>query len=44
MKAVYNNKKFKKEMNNIMKYSIAFLDGVQKGLTVTVFKRVAIGA
>jgi hypothetical protein len=33
MKPVYNSKKFKKEMNNIMKYSIGFLDGVQKGKT-----------
>jgi hypothetical protein len=33
MKPVYNSKKFKKEMNNIMKYSFGFLDGVQKGKT-----------
>jgi hypothetical protein len=33
MKPVYNSKKFKKEMNNIMKYSVGFLDGVQKGKT-----------
>jgi len=33
MKPVYNSKKFKKEMNNIMKYSIGFLDGVEKGKT-----------
>jgi hypothetical protein len=33
MKPVYNYKKFKKEMNNIMKYSVGFLDGVQKGKT-----------
>ena len=33
MKAVYNNRKFKKEMNNIMNYSFGFLDGVQKGKT-----------
>lgn len=33
MKAVYNNKKFKKEMNNIVNYSFGFLDGVQKGKT-----------
>ena len=31
MRAVYNTKKFKKEMNNIMEYSVGFLDGVQKG-------------
>jgi len=33
MKPVYNSKKFKKEMNNIMNYSLGFLDGVQKGKT-----------
>jgi hypothetical protein len=33
MKPVYNSKKFKKEMNNIMRYSVGFLDGVQKGKT-----------
>ncbi len=33
MKPVYNAKKFKKEMNNIMNYSFGFLDGVQKGKT-----------
>jgi hypothetical protein len=33
MKPVYNSKKFKKEMNNIMNYSIGFLDGVQRGKT-----------
>jgi hypothetical protein len=33
MKPVYNSKKFKKEMNNIMKYSFGFVDGVQKGKT-----------
>jgi hypothetical protein len=33
MKPVYNSKKFKKEMNNIMRYSFGFLDGVQKGKT-----------
>lgn len=26
-----NNKKFKKEMNNLMGYSIGFLTGVQRG-------------
>ena len=33
MRAVYNTKKFKKEMNNIVNYSFGFLDGVQKGKT-----------
>jgi len=33
MRAVYNSKKFKKEMNNIVNYSFGFLDGVQKGKT-----------
>jgi hypothetical protein len=33
MRPVYNSKKFQKEMNNIMKYSIGFLDGIQKGKT-----------
>jgi hypothetical protein len=33
MKPVYNSKKFKKEMSNIMNYSLGFLDGVQKGKT-----------
>jgi hypothetical protein len=33
MRTVYNAKKFKKEMNNIMNYSFGFLDGVQKGKT-----------
>jgi len=33
MRAVYNSKKFKKEMNNIINYSFGFLDGVQKGKT-----------
>ena len=33
MKPVYNAKKFKKEMNNIVNYSFGFLDGVQKGKT-----------
>ena len=34
MKPVYNSKKFKKEMNNIVNYSVGFLEGVQKGKTV----------
>jgi len=34
MKAVFNSNQFKKEMNNIVDYSIGFLDGVQKGKTV----------
>ena len=33
MKPVYNSKKFKREMKNIMNYSVGFLDGVQKGKT-----------
>lgn len=33
MKPVYDARKFKKEMNNIMNYSFGFLDGVQKGKT-----------
>jgi len=34
MKAVFNSNKFKKEMNNIVNYSVGFLEGVQKGKTV----------
>jgi len=34
MKAVFNSNQFKKEMNNIVDYSIGFLEGVQKGKTV----------
>ncbi len=31
MRAVFNSNQFKKEMNNIVNYSIGFLEGVQKG-------------
>jgi hypothetical protein len=34
MRAVFNSSQFKKEMNNIVNYSIGFLDGVQRGKTV----------
>jgi hypothetical protein len=34
MKAVFNSNQFKKEMNNIVNYSVGFLEGVQKGKTV----------
>jgi hypothetical protein len=34
MKAVFNSNQFKKEMNNIVNYSIGFLEGVQRGKTV----------
>jgi len=33
MRAVFNSNQFKKEMNNIVKYSVGFLEGVQKGKT-----------
>lgn len=33
MKVVFDNKMFKKDMQNIMEYSIGFLDGIQKGKT-----------
>jgi hypothetical protein len=33
MKAVFNSNQFKKEMNNIVSYSVGFLEGVQKGKT-----------
>lgn len=33
MKAVINNKAFKRDMNNIMEYSIGFLEGIQGGKT-----------
>lgn len=33
MRAVFNSNQFKKEMNNIVNYSIGFLEGVQKGKT-----------
>lgn len=34
MRAVFDSNQFKKEMNNIVNYSIGFLEGVQKGKTV----------
>jgi hypothetical protein len=34
MRAVFNSKQFKKEMNNIVDYSIGFIEGAQKGKTV----------
>jgi hypothetical protein len=34
MITTFNSKQFKKDMNNIVNYSIGFLDGVQKGKTV----------
>jgi hypothetical protein len=34
MRAVFSSNQFKKEMNNIVNYSIGFLEGVQKGKTV----------
>lgn len=34
MIATFNSKQFKKDMNNIVNYSIGFLEGVQKGKTV----------
>lgn len=33
LKLVYNNKQFKKEMNNIINYSIGFIDGMGRGKT-----------
>jgi hypothetical protein len=34
MITTFNSKQFKKDMNNVVNYSIGFLDGVQKGKTV----------
>lgn len=34
MKAVFNSNQFKKEMNNIVQYSLGFLEGIEKGKTV----------
>ena len=34
MRAVFNSSQFKKEMNNIVSYSVGFLEGIQKGKTV----------
>lgn len=33
LKLVYNNKQFQKEMNNIINYSIGFIDGIGRGKT-----------
>jgi hypothetical protein len=33
LKLVIDSKQFKKEIDNIMEYSVGFLDGVQKGKT-----------
>jgi hypothetical protein len=34
MRAVFNSAQFKKEMNNIVDYSVGFLEGIQRGKTV----------
>jgi hypothetical protein len=34
MITTFNSKQFKKDMNNIVNYSIGFLEGVQRGKTV----------
>ena len=34
MRTVFDSKQFKKEMNNIVNYSVGFLEGIQKGKTV----------
>ncbi len=34
MRATFNSKQFKKDMNNIVNYSVGFLEGVQQGKTV----------
>jgi hypothetical protein len=34
MRAVFTSNQFKKDMNNIIDYSIGFLDGVQRGKTI----------
>jgi hypothetical protein len=34
MKVIFNSSQFKKDMNNIVNYSVGFLDGVQKGKSV----------
>ena len=34
MRAVFNSNQFKKEMNNIVNYSVGFLEGAQKGKTI----------
>jgi hypothetical protein len=34
MRTVFNSSQFKKEMNNIVNYSVGFLEGVQRGKTV----------
>jgi hypothetical protein len=34
MRAVFSSNQFKKEMNNIVEYSVGFLEGIQKGKTL----------
>lgn len=34
MRAVFNSAQFKKEMNNIVDYSMGFLEGIQRGKTI----------
>ena len=34
MRAIFNSNQFKKEMNNIVEYSVGFLEGIQKGKTL----------
>jgi len=34
MRAVFNSAQFKKEMNNMVDYSMGFLEGIQRGKTV----------
>ena len=34
MRAVFNSNQFKKEMNNIVNYSVGFLEGIHRGKTV----------
>ena len=34
IKVKLDSRKFMKEMNNVMKYSIGFLDGIQAGKTI----------
>ena len=34
MRAVFNSAQFKKEMSNIVDYSMGFLEGIQRGKTI----------
>ena len=34
MRVITNSKQFELQMNNIVKYSMGFLDGVERGKTV----------